>query len=84
MQQLTLQFEGYADNRQPETQGTATQCSKTVECSHAGNVVFPYWEITLPTLGIKSALSAVILFAQTTLFVCFCFALIFLTAILQG
>ncbi len=26
MQQLTLQFEGYADNRQPETQGTATQC----------------------------------------------------------
>lgn len=27
MQQLTLQFEGYADEmRQPETQGTATQC----------------------------------------------------------
>ena len=27
MQQLTLQFEGYADEmRQPQTQGTATQC----------------------------------------------------------
>ena len=29
MQQLTLQFEGYADEmRQPKTQGTATQCRK--------------------------------------------------------
>ena len=26
MQQLTLQFEGYADSRRPETQGTAKQC----------------------------------------------------------
>ena len=28
MQQLTLQFEGYADSRQPETQGTAKQCKR--------------------------------------------------------
>ena len=26
MQQLTLQFDGFADSRQPETQGTAKQC----------------------------------------------------------
>jgi hypothetical protein len=30
MQQLTLQFEGYADSRQPETQGTARQCQRGV------------------------------------------------------
>lgn len=30
MQQLTLQFEGYADNRQPETRGTAKQCQRGV------------------------------------------------------
>lgn len=26
MQQLTLQFEGYADSRRPETRGTAKRC----------------------------------------------------------
>lgn len=30
MQQLTLQFEGYADSRQPETQGTAKECQRGV------------------------------------------------------
>ena len=29
MRQLTLQFEGYADSRQPETRSTAKQCSQT-------------------------------------------------------
>lgn len=29
MQQLTLQFEGFADSRQPETRSTAKQCSQT-------------------------------------------------------
>ena len=30
MQQLTLQFEGYADSRQPETHGTAKQCRRGI------------------------------------------------------
>ena len=84
MQQLTLQFDGYADSRPAIDVRTAKQCSKTVECSHAGNVVFPYWETKLPTLGMKSVLSRVTRFAQATFCVLFCFALMFLAAVLQG
>ena len=51
MQQLTLQFEGYAPIGQPETQGTATQCHQISESSHVGNKTFPHWEQNIPALG---------------------------------
>ena len=88
MQQLTLQFDGYADSRPIIDAGTARQCSKVSICSHAGNKTFPHWEQSIPTLGIisavRKALPSVILFAQATLCVCFGFALMFIAAIIQG
>ena len=88
MQQLTLQFDGYADSRPVIDVSTTKPCSKVSICSHAGNRAFPYWEQSIPTLGIKSmvrkALATTVLFAQATLCVCFCFALMFLAAIIQG
>lgn len=88
MQQLTLQFDGYADSR-PVIDVSATKpCSKVSICSHAGNKTFPHWEQSIPTLGIITALRSIrkkaILFVQTTLMVGFCFALLFLAAIIGG
>ena len=92
MQQLTLQFEGYADSRPAIDVSTTKPCSKVSICSQAGNKTFPHWEQSIPTLGIKScilaacreALAKTALFAQATLCVVFCFALMFLAAIIQG
>lgn len=88
MQQLTLQFDGYADSRPVIDVSTTKPYNLPAGCSHAGNTMFPYWEITLPTPGIKSmvrkALATTVLFAQATLCVLFCFALMFLAALLQG
>ena len=60
MQQLTLQFDGYAPIGQAKTQGTAKQCNKISEIpiqgighSHVGNKTFPRWEQNIPTLGIS-------------------------------
>lgn len=52
MQQLTLQFEGYADEtRQPVEVSATRQRNKVSESSHAGNNPFPRWEQSVPTLG---------------------------------
>ena len=52
MQQLTLQFEGYADEtRQPVEVSATTQRNKVSESSHAGNNPFPRWEQSVPMLG---------------------------------
>ncbi len=51
MQQLTLQFEGYAPIGQPETLSAATQCKQISESSHVGNKTFPHWERNIPSLG---------------------------------
>ncbi len=58
MQQLTLQFDGYADSRPAIDVGATKQRSKESECSHSGNVVFPHWERSIPTLGTWAALRA--------------------------
>ena len=58
MQQLTLQFDGYADSRPAIDVGATKQRSKESECSHAGNVMFPHWEQSIPTLGTRAALRA--------------------------
>lgn len=52
MQQLSLQFEGYADEmRQPVEVSATTQRNKVSDSSHAGNNPFPRWEKSVPTLG---------------------------------
>lgn len=88
MQQLTLQFDGYADSRPVIDVSTTKQRSKVSICSHAGNKTFPHWEQIIPTLGIITALRSIrkkaILLVQTTLMVGFCFALLFLAAIIGG
>ena len=58
MQQLTLQFDGYADSRPAINVSAAKERSKDSDCSHAGNVVFPHWEQSIPTLGTRAALQA--------------------------
>lgn len=52
MQQLTIQFEGFADERrQPVEVSATTQRNKVSESSHAGNNPFPRWEQSVPMLG---------------------------------
>ena len=88
MQQLTLQFDGYADSRPVIDAGTAKRCKKAEDRSHVGNVVFPYWEKIIPTLGIKSALreakSSLILSAQAAFCMAFGFGMMFLAALIGG
>ena len=61
-----------------------------VKNSHLGNNLFPAWEQNIPTLGIKIAAlyrklqPSLVLAAQTSIAVCFCFVMMFLAAILQG
>jgi hypothetical protein len=69
MQQLTLQFEGYADSRPVIDVGTTKKCSKV---------------FTSVLARVKALVPSVILFGQALACVSFCFALMFLAAILQG
>lgn len=55
MQQLTLQFDGYADSRPVIDVSTTKQCNG---CSHAGNVVFPRWKQGVPMAGTMASLRA--------------------------
>ena len=90
MQQLTLQFDGYADSRPVIDVSTTKPCTLPAKCSHAGNNTFPHWEQNIPTLGIKSCVQAAIrealartaLFAQATLCVCFGFVIMFIAALI--
>lgn len=74
MQQLTLSFEGYADeSRQPETQGTAKECTMDiVEVMTLSRSI-----ATLKSYQLKSL-------AQAILCVAFCFSLMFVAAIIGG
>lgn len=61
-----------------------------VKNSHLGNNLFPAWEQKIPALGTKIVAlyrklqPSLVLAAQTSLAVCFCFVMMFLAAILQG
>lgn len=63
MQQLTLQFDGFADSRQPETQGTARQCQTSENCkafqhlleSHVKSIAKPSCKIFLGWLRKESS-----------------------------
>ena len=61
-----------------------------VKNSHLGNNLFPAWEQNIPALGTKIVATyrklqpSLALAASTTLAVGFCFAIMFLAAILQG
>jgi len=95
MQQLTLQFEGYADEiQQPADASAAKQqaahairsgASAVVNnCSLTGKKLFPNWEVKIPSLGItltKANLGEACLAAVS---VVGGFALMFFCAILQG
>ena len=95
MQQLTLQFEGFADEMQQPADASAAKqqaahaildgASAVVNnCSLTGKKMFPNWEVKIPSLGItltKANLGEACLAAVS---VVGGFALMFFCAILQG
>ncbi len=95
MQQLTLQFEGYADEMQQPADASAAkqQAAHAIpsgagavfnNCSLTGKKLFPNWEVNIPSLGItltKANLGEACLAAVS---VVGGFALIFFCAIIQG
>lgn len=95
MQQLTLQFEGFADEMQQPADASAAKqqaahaildgASAVVNnCSLTGKKLFPNWEVNIPSLGItltKANLGEACLAAVS---VVGGFALMFFCAILQG
>ena len=86
MQQLSLQFEGYADEQYLSTQSSAKQSSLTLENSLLGNKTFPHWEQIIPSLGIFSRCqklaSSVKIMAQATAACAFAFGLMFFAALI--
>lgn len=81
MQQLTLQFEGYADNRQPETRGTAKQCHRVK--LHEISVGWALRQVNA-SAALQQVASRVKLFSQAAAAVTFGFGLMFLAAIIGG
>jgi len=95
MQQLTLQFEGFADEMQQPADASAAKqqaahairsgASAVVNnCSLTGKKLFPNWEVKIPSLGItltKANLGEACLAAVS---VVGGFALMFFAAIIQG
>ena len=95
MQQLTLQFEGFADEMQQPADASAAKqqvahaildgASAVVNnCSLTGKKLFPNWEVNIPSLGItltKANLGEACLAAVS---VVGGFALMFLAALIQG
>lgn len=95
MQQLTLQFEGYADEMHHPIDASAAKqqaahailngASAVVNnCSLTGKKLFPRWEVNIPSLGItltKANLGEACLAAVS---VVGGFALMFLAALIQG
>jgi len=83
MQQLTLQFEGYADEmRQPKAQGTATQCKKDGFYEASQHILQGLAKsVTKPSSKILERVS---LFSQAAAAVTFGFGLMFLAAIIGG
>ena len=81
MQQLTLQFEGYAPIGQAKTQGTAKQCKSFK--------FFPVLKVlertgNLRGISLNRVISHVKLFSQAAAAVTFGFGLMFLAAVIGG
>ena len=95
MQQLTLQFEGFADEMQQPADASAAKqqaahailngASAVVNnCSLTGKINFPNWEVNIPSLGITLTKADVPMMAFTAASVIACFGLMFFAAIIQG
>ena len=80
MQQLTLQFDGYAPLGTPVNVGATKQ--RSVKLPH----LLPGWALLQqnPSAALQKVISNVKLFAQATLCVCFGFGIMFLAAIIGG
>ena len=90
MQQLTLQFEGYADSRQVIDVHATKERTLMAGRSHAGNGLFQGWKLVVPTLGTVTVLMArakalapsVVLYdGQAAAAVTFVFGMMYLAAI---
>ena len=81
MQQLTLQFEGFADSRQPETRSTAKQCHRVK--LHEISVGWALRQVNA-TAALQQVVSRVKFFSQAAVVVAFGFSLLFLAAIIEG
>ena len=80
MQQLTLQFEGFADTQQHIDGGATKQRSLKL------SDILPGWALTRrnPSAALARVVNNVKTFAQATLMVGFGFFLVFLSAIIGG
>lgn len=80
MQQLTLQFDGYAPI------GGSIDVGPTKRRSLKLNHLLPGWALLQrnPSAALQKVISNVKLFAQATLCVCFGFGMMFLAAIIGG
>jgi hypothetical protein len=80
MQQLTLQFEGFADTQQHIDGGATKQRSLKI------SDILPGWALTRrnPSAALARVVDNVKTFAQATLMVGFGFFLVFLSAIIGG
>lgn len=81
MQQLTLQFDGYAPIGQAETQGTAKQCHRVRMCELS--VGWALKQVNA-SAALQKVVSRVKLFSQAAAAVSFGFGLMFLAAIIGG
>ena len=80
MQQLTLQFDGYADQQQSIGVGTTKRCSLKLSDILPGLALLQQ----NPSAALEKVIRNVKLFAQATLCVCFGFGMMFLAAIIGG
>ena len=84
MQQLTLKFEGYADEMHHPIDASAAkqQAAHAIRsgagavvnnCSHVGKKLFPRWEVKIPSLGARLCRLAPRRITLTKAFLCeFC------------
>lgn len=95
MQQLTLQFEGYADEIQHPINASAAkqQAAHAISYgtravvknySHVGKKLFPAWEINIPSLGVSITKANLGEACLAALSVIGCFCLMFFCAIIAG
>lgn len=95
MQQLTLQFEGFADEMQQPADASAAKqqtahaildgASAVVNnCSLTGKKLFPNWEVNIPSLGITLTKADLPMMAFAATSVIGGFFLISFCALIQG
>lgn len=85
MQQLTLQFEGYADSRPVIDAGTAKQCNRKTKATDL-SVGWALRQLD-PAAALDSVMACVKTLAQAVLpvlYVCFSFSLMYLAALIGG